>query len=1226
MGFKWFGKLAGNTSAASTLATGAPSNTLTPYAAQPAGAKMLSIGEGNSSAAFNRIASALQENIEQLAGVLDSPALADTRIMAADTASYGSQGLKAVAAGATSVSLATLTAGAVAPINWVYVGLHKDRLGDFVRLYRQPSADQTGQQSYEGQNPTNAEALGMVIPTSASYWAGDGYFTDLKTLATPTYLEGVAGFRSPHSLVTYIPPIMPVVTDLPPYGGGSLSPLVQSWWNDGLSLAAYSWRDLYMKPGCFVHVKLAGANNGLYRIAHLTHNHTTTNDKAVLTRGGLHKVAVANAAVFTAGRLLCWSSYPNHTNAGLPLSAKENFAYCVYTDTTENVIYLSDLGSEEDFPTHGSGNSSGQKVDSTTGTRGTASSMGEVGQIDFETNAGSSIALRVGTLLYDADDILIVQAVLAVTPAHYPVQFDATVAAGATITPCSPLGFILNPIFTVTAGDMTGGSYMLHCKTLTTVREKMTSYGASPRWQIMANPADKLDAATFAAGQIRAFARSSKTGYDTLGDRGKTSEYPGNAFSPPAMVGGETLWQVVLTSSAGTLQAKNLPVGTVLDIAVVGGIGTTRANLVHASGNTAVLDNTDTDQWPLASRWDTIDQMPIQVGSTFVITGTTYTVDSITSAPVLTDLNGGSYVPEPGLNAVYNNLFSRNQRHRASAADGGKQAFIRVSPAAPVTAVMPTAAGPHTAFKVCDVNATTVALEVEAAGTVCQLGVDSGAWTFDDDNTAAPVPLSAPGVAGIDAILPQNILGSLNVVADHERILDVGLSDGVLTGLEVTAGALLVVNVGAGAGLYNGEYVAPVPATIPVPDNATSYVVWTLGGLDIAAGAPTAAQTPLARVTAVAGVVTSIVDCRVFLSRLDNKTDIIVGGPGSHFSSLEKAVQVVNALSMPGSGDPHKAYTIVINGPVTVLSTITFYAGNVTIRGQSGLLASGAAIYWGGNQALFDFNGKSGITLSHLSLCYLDAGAVADAVTSRVAFLNSAGTVTQLRIQSVDIWAASADRLHGYFLCTGGVLSDVRVTDCSWKDATVFGMDVQGTDIRVSNSRITGVNTNPQNSAGPVGGVLIRGGASSRVWVTDCSVTDWPTYGIYVEQAYNFTLRGNYVTDILVDVAGLGVQGIYVHSDAYRGVIADNSTVTIDGGGTALVAAGVQVAGERCRIAGNVIQPPVLGLANSGIRLAAASQYNIVTDNQTSGAGVSDVGANNGLSIGTYAQLNRDDA
>lgn len=783
MGFKRFGKLAGNTSAAAVLASSTPANTLTPFVAQPDGAKFLAYGEGASSAAFNRIATALQENIEQLAGVLDTPALADTRIMALDTVSYGSAGTVDLASGTANVDLAAFSAGLV-PVTWVYTGLHENRLGDFIKMYRQPASTQAGQQAYEEINPVTAAQMGAVIPiTAAKDLTAWPIFLDPNDAPTSpavqTYLHAVAGgFQSPHSLALFIPPIAAVASDLPPYGGVAISPLVSRWWNDGIAPTTYSWNDMYMRPGCFVHIKLGGVNNGLYRIARNTHNQTAlSSDKAVLTRGGLHKVSVVSTAGFTAGRLLCWSSYPDNASIIIPLDEKPNFAYCVFVDNAvgQEALYLAEVGGEEDFPTYASGSIYGQKVDQTSGTYGTASALGDVGEVDYETSAGSSISLRVGTMLYDAADALLFSEVLAVIPAHYPVQFDVNVAAGATFTPCSPLGFTLNPTLRFTAGDITGGSYIVHCKTLTTVREKMTSYGANGRWQIVPNSSDKLDHSAFEAGQIRAFARGIKTGDETLTDRGLTSEYPAGPFSPPLQLAGESLWKLTLTSSAGTLEAKSLAVGYQFVIAVTGGLGNTKADLVHASGNVVVLDKISTDEWPISSRLHAENQLPIQINSTFTVTGTVYTVAAIDYAPYLLDNEDNVFVPEPGLNTVYNNLLSRNRLHRGSASvgTGGKQAFMRLTAGQPITAIVPLG-GPHTAYMVYSADDDQILLEGDIGGTTQQIGAALGALTFKDDNTPTAIPLSDVAATA----LPAGSVSILDAFAKSSYLAIATLGDG----------------------------------------------------------------------------------------------------------------------------------------------------------------------------------------------------------------------------------------------------------------------------------------------------------------------------------------------------------------------------------------------------------------------------------------------------------------
>lgn len=732
MGFKTFGKLVGNTPAAAVLAATAAGNTTTPYTTQIAGAKFMAWGEGASSNTFNRALGALQTNIEALAESLDAPALADTRIVGADVAgeAYGSAALHGLVAATEEVALdGDLTANGTAPITWIYTGLHQDQIHKFIRLYRYSGDTQAGQNSYDGPTPPNAYQTGEIFPDDIYDSTGTSLF------AGQTYLTGL-GDRAPHTVAAWIPPITPVITKLPPYGSTVTTDDVATWWKDGLALTNYTWAELYMRPGCFVHIAGAGANTGLYRISRVRNAGEPSTDKAVLSRGGLIKVGVTSTAGFTAGGLVGWNAVPNDS----PASAQADrrlYAYIAYIDATDNALYLTTLGGEEDFAVTSKTN--GQKV-SYSGAHGSVYALGNAGEVDLEVNSDSSASLRVGTKLYDASNSATNINALSVTPAGYPIVFDDTVVGG-TVTPCNPIGFSLASSIIFASTECYSGNYLIHCKTLSTVREKLATPGAAGQWKIIPDASAQVGINEFQEGLIRSFARYVKTGIETAAERGGgMKEAPSGPFSPTSLLLGDNLWEVDFVQSAGNSFSSTHTLGATINILTPAPTSqTTRATIVHMVGNRVVFGDVSTVNWNMASRVDTVNQLPIQVNSTNVVGPDTYTVSSINHAPYLRYFGDTSFVPEPGLNAAYNNQYASSKNARVP----GAGRFIQMLSGLPLTIVLPTAGTGHIGYDIKSVNdSNQILVSITGATKNAQVNMTSGALGFKDSNTPATIPLS----------------------------------------------------------------------------------------------------------------------------------------------------------------------------------------------------------------------------------------------------------------------------------------------------------------------------------------------------------------------------------------------------------------------------------------------------------------------------------------------------
>lgn len=673
---KYMGKLVGNTPAISAALLTSAENTTTPYTAQLPGAKFRAYGENNNSLTINRELFALQANIEEVVGVLDGPALASTVIAAnlsdAALGKYGSFPLayqeNTAAVAAIDVNLADLDGNFAAPAHWVYVGHTADTLPSFIRAHRYPlsgtsHALQAAAQNFEGWADVPASGprsalMSSAVPTDVLLNAGG-----------PSALAAVPANRSPHFVLEAVSPILPVQTDLPPYNGVQQTENIDYWDTDGCALVTNPWQFWYMQPGCFVQVTGSTHNNGLWRIASIMGSKGGYS-KAILTRGGLHKVTVTNGAAFTAGERVSWVSRPDDALVE-PVAHSTHYAHILYK--IGNDLYLSDRPGELDFTVDGAAVTGGGKTGKDNTNRGVFG-IGSVGNIDLESGANNNGTLQIGTRLKNVNGAA-ESDVTAVLPAGYPVAFNASGGAvPGTALFLSPPGFVLNPVLRFPAGSLIAGSYLVSCKTLTTVREKLLSAGAAYQGTIVPNKEDTVVGDIYDMTAIRNFLQYAKTGEDNATTRNgvAASEWPNSPLTAPANLLGANLWHIAVSNAAGptTLeQTLNGEFGAGAFIGqeiffkrFAGPDGYTSATIVSCTDGELIVRDVNVTAWDVEN-WNSLNNStgrPIVGGIPVKVNGadTGHTVVTVRHAPYVLNYAGAPIYQYPGLYGAYLSAFN----------------------------------------------------------------------------------------------------------------------------------------------------------------------------------------------------------------------------------------------------------------------------------------------------------------------------------------------------------------------------------------------------------------------------------------------------------------------------------------------------------------------------------------------------------------------------------------
>lgn len=653
---KFFGRLSGSAHGPEALSTTAPPSTQLPFVAQTPGTKLLAYGEFASAEALNRPLAALQENIEFLADILFSPALRDDQLECERTSgdvTYGFSALKDVAQGATEISLGL---GTYTPAVWVYHGVHLSTVDKFLRATRNVS-------------PSTANGACSATPSDVLQYSG----------GPSVFPSAVISGSGQHALPSTIAPVRRVRPNLDTYEVATRSLYIERWEEDGPVVEdGYTWSEYFARPGCFIEVvgtDLAPENNGLYRLVNVQRVESGS-DKAVLTRGGLHRVRVSDASNFTSGERLAWASSPNHTSDGAVL--RNNFAYVVYI--IDNYLYLSQLTAGEDFPTS---DDVAARVNVDTAAYGGRKAVGNVGFPDQEEYTTSNWSLPVGTLLFNPGGNY--AAVLEVLPAGYPVSFTTGALPGQAYV-CNPIGFALNPALVFGANALLEGDYTVDCRTLTTVREQLVSQGSSAARGEFEDPSGPLGISREELSLLKSYLRSIKSGEQLL--TVNTNDW----YAPTAQVLGASRWRITVENTtdaeitADSLVSPNVTLYITIHPTATG-VATTRCRVVSCVGNQLVLSNVSIIGWNRVARRTVAPIIANAVNgsaSGFSLSGNLFYVRSIDASPALTSTGGAHGIPYPGLDAAYNNAFSPNDFDRGA----GSGRYVEVLSGKPISLLL----------------------------------------------------------------------------------------------------------------------------------------------------------------------------------------------------------------------------------------------------------------------------------------------------------------------------------------------------------------------------------------------------------------------------------------------------------------------------------------------------------------------------------------------------------
>ena len=1090
MSYKYFGKLAGSTLTEIALNDTAPPNKKSPFTDQSPGTKLLAIGEPGLSRSMNRALGALSCNIDTLASYLDSPALRGDILHYLDdpnttepTSLFGFPRLvlddpDAVAvSGNPEINLGDQGSAAVEPPpTWLFVGLSSRALtsGKVMKLYR------------DSRSSVN----------NITEDGGDSHRSTFSSVLEPAYVKASAASSdintgqlflgdSPHSIPDRIPPIAKVITDLPPYSGAALTITVDAWNEDGPSIqgGANTWEEMYARPGCYVVVEgAAGANAGVYLLR------SYSDDKAVLTRGGLTKVTVDDGSGFTAGQMVTWAS-PDNDAAGLTVENRPYKAYVMYKNG--NDLWLSSVVDGEDFTT---GGTTGSRVasDAALGVGHIPTSgMSQFGLYDGETGADTNNLLAIGANLYPTDFSALPSTssseINTIVNAGEAVKFDITTTG--TVSVCNPPGFLLNPVIGLvdTTTDkwlVRPGNYNVACRTLTTVREQLVSHGANPTEASAEDLSGLLDGNEYdyAYQTVRGSLMDIKYGSDslTVGGANPAAVALNDWYSSTRNILGPDLWFITADDGAygigESFQAGEITTGQNITL--------THTNTYDSKGlvvtgwdDYLILSGVyrDGSSWPGDEIEKRRSDRSIVVGSTVAANDptSTPTMFTLTAAVAPTiDLPAGDLEPFGyGLNDAYHRYSSSNVNDRGS----GWGNNIYLSTGRPVTIFPADVAGQvaidvrsdQAAFSLItafdDAGATehlniinsAGILEVRASATKMDLNEIGGAnkasldWgtdalTFDDVNTVTTIPLSGdgttPGVEDtrIDPVLPQSILGALNYNADTPTLLKDFFTSEVLYGGVTTTPSANLVDITASLIHQKGLRLAPSSFLSVALTDGTHYLYFDdsahpaaptslIDAADLSGWDPKT-DVLLSRVVVTAGTVTEIIDLRKPLLSIDRRVEIIVGedtDQGAHFTKLSDAVKFIGAIDSTASSVPvARAYTIKVAGSITEVP-----ADLPIVMPTPGITITSASR---SQDATINWSGDQALfdlngkdRLSFVDLQLDYVDATSSATNNRFVFTNSnSGNLDGLHVEGCLATSTLIGEFHGFFYSASGWASN----------------------------------------------------------------------------------------------------------------------------------------------------------------------------------------------------------
>ena len=1070
MSYKYFGRLSGGSNAGSSLGATAPANTTTPFDPQSTATKFIAYGEAATALNVNRALSALSANSDYLASILDTPALrkdllTPNRDNGVGGTSSGFVELNNLAMGTTEINLATDPS----PPVWVYVGLHKDSLSDCINLFRVKDG-----QYLNDTYPDIGEMDKVSVTDIKAYPAANSFFNGQGSYV------GTPEFAAPD----VIPGITQAAPGMAPYNGSPLSVNIASWQEDGPvigdSVTQYGWTDIFARPGCYVLVEGETSNtynNGLYQIARISGvADGATGDKAVLTRGGLHRVTVSNGSHFDTGDRVSWRSIPQH-NANSINTARENTSYVMYKILHDNNspsgpadLYLSSFSGPEDFKLDGSPYKAMRTSDTSTAVH----SVGSMGLSDQEANAQQNWTMPIGTQLYkhaSGGPTADYAEVTAVIPAGYPITF-ATNSDPGNVKLCSPPGFLLNPVLVVS--DIIGGDYYAHCSSLTTARERLITPGQSLNRFTYENPQDRQFFTESDANRLDAFTKFIRIGHETI----TSNMYPG-PLSPTKQILGENLWKISIDDDGGAkdiIANGGLSVGDTLSFKhtwSVSQLSITTATLVafgdESGTDYLILKDVDNSGWehsvdPINTSYG-VQKDPITGGgdlnnfaSYLTLGGIDYYVDTVVQGPYLYDDNSTRYVPSFGLNAAYNNHYSASKTARGNRGLGN---YILVRHGKPLTVKLPLFAG-DSGF----VASTTEGLRIEVAdpsasqklitmGSInaadrATIGHTSNSLTFDDHNTPNAIALSdSLNTALPEEIQHQSMLGSFEGLRLEDQDAPV-FSTSVLK----SAGFLTVnldLVIGSHTFLYKGAVHKQTSQTqLTVPTNQTTYIYYdfTLStyAMSITYDVEDINKAYIAKVVSNNSIITEAVNISKLVSRVDERLPIYVGVPGTNdydkskasFETLGEALAAIEVWST-ASANSDRTYTIeLISDTAEVESAtqgITFPrripTHGITINGN------GFTVNWGSSlsdKSLFDLNGKGNLTFDNIQFNYQGTTTQATDPVVNV-FTSTSGSLsglTNIVIHRCRTLGTTTGVIHSFFATLSNTVDvgSLTISDC----------------------------------------------------------------------------------------------------------------------------------------------------------------------------------------------------
>jgi hypothetical protein len=1058
---------------------------------------------------------------------------------------------------------------------------------------------------------------------------------------------GTAGL---HGVPTRLVGVQPIRTSLPPYSGQALAAPVASWDADGcyLDVAAqggYSWKALYLQPGCFVYVSGgAGENSGLYRIASVAGGTTNATAKAVLTNA-LTKVKIAKvnqaedvSVNFPVGSMVSWRSRPSQSQGE---ADRTHRAYIMYVEqpalSTDAYLYLGTFSGGTDFAVQGS--TSFKAAPNAQGTE----TFNQFGLVELEAgaNQNANVAWTTppggGTVLHNHLSTA-TKEVVAVTPAGAPVAFArGTFNPAYSIIPCSPPGFLLNPAV-VLGGESTavGGTFRAHCHVLTTVRDNLLSGGLSATRGSAAQ-----GSSLFGPGYRASLDRLLR--WIHVGDTSDATDQPNKGtilsteFGQTRQVLGHALYTVVFANAP-----TNLQVG--VEVVFQSGITPKARAVVAALQGTRLVFK---DVVSLVET-DVGQQDPISIGYGLVGQAGNVTVSSVIRPQMLFRPWAGAltpYTPTEGLDAAYHADYSSNPYVRGRRGLGSR---IYAASYRPLTVVLRNesvqaafaAESPrrstgqsYTVIRSGPVGMTSTDMALEVVG-----GTTLRIW--DANTGSSGVLLSSASDTALALGLGTNIIGALNTLKgslddETDRIDELtslnesALAAGVLSGLGVSAGAGLLATVTSGFVVKNGTRLAVPGASVILTDNASQSVVYDVSGEELISttSAPTSDQVPLAYLTTSAGSVVLTLDTRLTVGPLNHRVDLHVGGAGAHFTTLRAAVDFVNVMSATGVANGNRSWRIFVRGNTTETDTIVFLTDNVSIVGAGPSVLGGvggssqdvARITWSGNRALFDLGGSSGITFRDLALYYDATAAASSSTISRVAFDDSSGSdPTKILIERVSVDASSGIRMHGYLHASGGgEWVECRITGCFFTGGTEFGILATMRRCWIDKCVFRQASTSSQDAVvGFQGAIVVTGPASvSKVWITDCEFMTIKNKAIDIDgggvtvsgcSIWQYTKEGSGVTEWV---------GINIQPTAYSYTIRDN-LIDNDGGTSSVNATGIRTAGGVGHILNNDIEVAAPTATATAIDLTGSSAGVRVDGNVLSGGLLTVLGGPHYVGIG----------